>query len=217
MRTFTRVLSRSAAVAAAVGVFVGGGALSSAAQPVDPDPAPGSSGSSLGSSWDVGSSAGPNGSSTGSLGHDPESGNVALGATVTAQGIEYTVVNVPSRSVLGQTIQGECTTLLVDAVLAWGVVSPQLDEILAGDVDVVALLAELNAKGAVLSSQLRTASGGVAGGEFVDVERGAYVLLTNCTITLDGFNPDRFDYDGVLVFGDGLGSSGGSAVGPFGS
>ena len=145
------------------------------------------------------------------------SSGVSLSATINGSNIDYAVTNVPNRLLL---LPGECTTVIVDAVAGAAVAGPAIiDTLSAGSPDVLRLIEDLIAADAVPAlPQVVIASGGTVTGSFTNIASGVYALVTNCTIDpLVGFDPERFDFAGVLVLGGGQGSSTGSLGGVFGS
>jgi|GEM_PF-4242790 len=142
-----------------------------------------------------------------------------IGYSVQVNGLSvtYTVTGVPRVPVVGPiTLPGSCTTAVVDAVRAAPVVGPVLLDYILGnpDIDVLALLQELDDAGAITAIHLlRTANGeNVVSGTFEDIPIGVYAVVSVCNL-----NPDLLGVTGALVLGAGWGSGstggGGSSIG----
>ncbi|NLG55515.1 MAG: hypothetical protein GX542_07675 [Rhodococcus sp.] len=136
--------------------------------------------------------------------------SVSLSAQVRGANVDYTVTNVPSRILF----PSECVTVLVDVPRAGEALAPHvIDLILSNDIDALGLISDLRSRGAVVGTDLKVTYSGSVSGSFRDVPAGVYGVLTNCAITLSGFDPNRADYEGIVVFGNGSGSSSGTIFG----
>lgn len=142
-----------------------------------------------------------------------------IGYSVQVNGlsITYTVTGVPRVPLIGSvTLPGSCTTAVVDAVRAAPVVGPVLLDYILGnpDIDVLALLQELEDAGAITAIHLLRGANGdnVVSGTFEDIPIGVYAVVSICNL-----NPDLLGATGALVLGAGWGSGstggGGSSIG----
>ena len=141
---------------------------------------------------------------------------IGYSVQVSDHSITYTVTDVPRVPLIGPvTLPGSCTTAVVDAVKAVPVVGPVLLDYILGnpDIDVLALLQELDNAGAITAVHLLRGanSENVVSGTFDDVPKGVYAVVSICNL-----NPDLIGATGALVLGSGWdsGSSGdGSSIG----
>ncbi|MGY0497420.1 hypothetical protein ACWZHB_02845 [Nocardia sp. FBN12] len=129
---------------------------------------------------------------------------VELNTTVSGAEIDYAVLNVPNRRDVFPVIRGECTTAAVDTIAAAPILGAAgLDSLSGRRPDAPDLLQRLIAAGAVAAGpriQLASYDGRITG-EFTDMARGVYVVVTLCNISPIGFefDPNLFDFSPAVV------------------
>ncbi|NEW25284.1 hypothetical protein [Nocardia cyriacigeorgica] len=129
---------------------------------------------------------------------------VSLTATVSGTTIDYTIDNVPNRRDVFPVIRGECTTAVVDVLVAAPILAPAAIDTLSGrEPDVFALLQRLIAEGALAAGpriQLASATGQITG-SFPGLPRGVYVVGTICNLNplSAEFDPNLFDFTPAVV------------------
>ncbi|MFE3444763.1 hypothetical protein ACFXNW_17170 [Nocardia sp. NPDC059180] len=137
---------------------------------------------------------------------------VLLNTTVSGATIDYTIDNVPNRRDTFPVIRGECTTAVVDVLVAAPILAPAaIDTISGREPDVFALLQRLIADGALAAGpriQIASSTGQITG-SFPDLPRGIYAVGTICNINpISGeFDPALFDISPAVVIDLRSGSS----------
>ncbi|MBF6160835.1 hypothetical protein IU438_06425 [Nocardia cyriacigeorgica] len=137
---------------------------------------------------------------------------VDLNTSVSGSTIDYTIDNVPNRRDTFPVIRGECTTAVVNVLVAAPILAPAAIDTLSGrEPDVFALLQRLIAEGALTAGpriQLASSTGQISG-SFTDIPRGVYVVGTICNINPLGgqFDPNLFDFSPSVVVDTRSGSS----------